>query len=190
MACNLSTGRTEPCKQYIGGIDELYLMRWSDIDYASVIGISSISLTPPIFTKKGGGNLSAFKFDLKGINSFESTSTVSHETAGVVFDQSITVTLKGLDDSSSDLFYDIITDKTVAFVKDRNSNNAYFFGSFNGMTNNGVFSSGQAAADLNGVTFTLTGQERHQYKVLEDANSYILSTKNIVVSTSQVTPTV
>ena len=58
------------------------------------------------------------------------------------------------------------------------------------MTNNGVFSSGQAAADLNGVTFTLTGQERHQYKVLEDANSYILSTKNIVVSTSQVTPTV
>jgi len=190
MACNLATGRTEPCKQYIGGLDELYLMRWSDVDYDSIVGLNSVSLNAPIFIKKGGGNIDAYKFDLKGINSFESTSTVSQETAGVVFDQSITVTLKGLDDSSSDLFYDIITDKTIAFVKDRNSNNAYFFGAFNGMTNNGVFSSGQAAADLNGVTFTMTGQERHQYKTLEDANSYILSTKNIVVSASQISPTV
>ncbi len=190
MACNLATGRTEPCKQYIGGLDYIYIFKWSEVDYDSMTNINSDLILATAYVKKGGGTLTAYKFDLKGINSFESTSTVSQETAGVVFDQSITVTLKGLDDSSSDLFYDIITDKTIAFVKDRNSNNAYFFGAFNGMTNNGVFSSGQAASDLNGVTFTMTGQERHQYKTLEDANSYILSTKNIVVSASQISPTV
>ncbi len=186
MACNLNLGRKEPCKQNIGGIDELYLMKWSDVDYDSTDNITSEDISIFTFVKKGGGNLTAYKFDLKGINSFESTSTVSQETAAKVYDQSITVTLKGLEDSSSQLFAEIISSKTVAFVKDRNTDQFYFFGAANGMTNNGVFSSGQAAADLNGVTFTMTGQERVPYKTLQGTSASALATKNIVVSATQI----
>ena len=186
MACNIAVGRKEPCKQNIGGIDELYLMKWSEIDYDSMTSITSESLNLTPFVKKGGGSLTAYKYDLKGINSFESTSTVSQETAGKVFDQSITITLKGIDQMSSSLFADIVSSRTVAFVKDRNSDEFYFFGATNGMTNNGVFSSGQAAADLSGVTFTMTGQERMPYKTMVGTTANDLANKNIVVSATQI----
>jgi hypothetical protein len=186
MACNIALGRKEPCKQNIGGIDELYLMKWSEVDYDSMTGITSEDLPIFTFVQKGGGNVIAYKFDLKGINSFESTSTVSQETAGKVFDQSITITLKGIDQTSSLLFAEIVSTRTVAFVKDRNSDEFYFFGATNGMTNNGVFSSGQAAADLSGVTFTMTGQERLPYKTMVGTSTSDLAAKNIVVSATQI----
>jgi len=95
MACNLATGRTEPCKQYIGGLDYIYIFKWSEVDYETMSNIHLDLIETPTYIKKGGGFMDAYKFDLKGINSFESTSTVSQETAGKVYDQSITVTLKG-----------------------------------------------------------------------------------------------
>ena len=190
MACNITNGRKEPCKQYIGGIDEIYFMKWSLVDYDSMLSLGSDSTTQGAFTVKGGGDLTAYKYDLKGINSFESTSTVSQETAGKVYDQSITVTLKGLDALSSAEYNELMSEKTIAFVKDRNVDVFYFFGSVNGMTNNGVFSSGQAMADLNGVTLTLTGQERVPYKMSAGTSASNLSALNIVVSASQIAPTV
>lgn len=190
MACNLANGRTEPCKQYIGGIDEIYFLKWSEVDYDSMDNIAADDLTVPVFTVKGGGDLTAYKYDLKGVNSFETTSTVSQETAGKVFDQSITVTLKGLDNASSVQFNELMSEKTIAFVKDRNVDAFYFFGVYNGMTNNGVLSSGQAMADLNGVTFTLTGQERVPYKMSSGTSTAVLTALNIDVSASQIAPTV
>ena len=185
MACNLANGRTEPCKQYIGGIDDIYFVKWSEVDFDSMTNIATDSLTALAFTKVGGGKLIAYKYDLKGINSFESTSTVSQETAGKVFDQSITVTLKGLDVASVTAFNELMSEKTVAFVKERNTGQYYIFGAINGMTNNGVLSSGQAAADLNGVTLTLTGQERTPFRTV-DVN--YLSSMNIAISATQINP--
>lgn len=185
MACNLATGRTEPCKQYIGGIDYIYIFKWSEVDYDSMSNIQSDAILSPTYVKKGGGDLTAYKFDLKGINSFESTSTVSQETAGKVFDQSITVTLKGLDFSSAQLYNELMSEKTVAFVRERNTDEYYIFGAINGMTNNGVLSSGQAAADLNGVTFTLTGQERTPFKTVSVT---ALSNVNLAISATQINP--
>ena len=188
MACNITNGRKEPCKQYIGGIDEIYFMKWSEVDYDSMTDLANDSITQATFAVKGGGDLTAYKYDLKGINSFESTSTVSQETAGKVFDQSITVTLKGLDSVSVTQFNELMSEKTIAFVKERNQDLYYFFGGVNGMTNNGVLSSGQAMADLNGVTFTLTGQERVPFKTFNSTAP--LSVLNIAVSASQIAPTV
>ena len=185
MACNLATGRTEPCKQYIGGLDYIYIFKWSDVDYDSMANLQSDLIPMTAYVKKSGGNLSAYKFDLKGINSFESTSTISQETAGKVFDQSITVTLKGLDVASVTAFNELMSEKTVAFVKERNTGQYYIFGAINGMTNNGVLSSGQAAADLNGVTLTLTGQERTPFRTV-DVN--YLSSMNIAISATQINP--
>ncbi len=185
MACNLATGRTEPCKQYIGGLDYIYIFKWSEVDYDSMTNINSDLILATAYVKKGGGTLTAYKFDLKGINSFESTSTVSQETAGKVFDQSITVTLKGLDFSSASAYNELMSEKTVAFVRERNTDEYYIFGAINGMTNNGVLSSGQAAADLNGVTFTLTGQERTPFKTVSVSQ---LSSVNIAISATQINP--
>jgi hypothetical protein len=185
MACNLSTGRTEPCKQYIGGIDYIYLFKWSEVDYDSMANLASDAIPMTAYVKNGGGTLTAYSFNLKGINSFESTSTVSQETAGKVFDQSVTLTLKGLDEASVVAFNELMSEKTVAFVRERNTNEYYIFGAINGMTNNGVLTSGQAAADLNGVTFTLTGQERVPFRTVGVTD---LSGLNIGISATQINP--
>ena len=185
MACNLSTGRTEPCKQYIGGIDYIYLFKWSEVDFDNMSNLQSEDTTMAAYVKRGGGTLTAYKYDLKGANSFEITSTVSQETAGKVYDQSITVTLKGLDVASVTAFNELMSEKTVAFVRERNTNDYYFFGAINGMTNNGVFSSGQAAADLSGTTFTMTGQERLPYRRIGVS---ALSSLNIAISGTQINP--
>lgn len=185
MACNLSTGRTEPCKQYIGGIDYIYIFKWSEVDYDSMANLASDAIPMTAYVKDGGGNLTAYKYDLKGINSFESTSTVSQETAGKVFDQSVTLTLKGLDVASVEEFNELMSEKTVAFVRERNTDQYYIFGAINGMTNNGVLSSGQAAADLNGTTFTLTGQERTPFRTVAVSS---LSSLNIAISGTQINP--
>ena len=76
MACNLANGRTEPCKQYIGGIDEIYFFKWSEVDYKSMFNIATDDLTAREFLKIGAGSLTAYKYDLKGINSFESLSLI------------------------------------------------------------------------------------------------------------------
>jgi len=185
MACNLSTGRTEPCKQYIGGIDYIYLFKWSEVDYDNMSNLQSEDMTMAAYVKNGGGTLTAYKYDLKGINSFESTSTVSHETAGKVYDQSITITLKGLDALSVKEFNEVVSEKTVAFVRERNTNDYYIFGAINGLTNNVVLTSGQAAADLSGATFTMTGQERLPYRRVEVS---ALSSINIAISGTQINP--
>lgn len=185
MACNLATGRTEPCKQYIGGIDYIYIFKWSEVEYTSMSRIENDYIDMQNFVKKGGGDLTAYKFNLKGINSFESTSTVSQETAGKVFDQSITITLKGLDYSSTELFNELMSEKTVAFVRERNTDLYYIFGAINGLTNNAVLSSGQAAADLSGATFTMTGQERLPYRRIGVSD---LSSLNIAISGTQINP--
>ena len=103
MACDISLGRIEPCKTSNGGLKAVYFVNEGDAtgvtyDATNTDAIATVTGTP-----------SAYKYDLKGINSFESTSTVSQETAGKVFDQSITITLKGIDQSSSSLFAEIVS---------------------------------------------------------------------------------
>jgi len=90
MACNLTLGRKEPCKDVIGGLKNIYF-----VDFG---GLGTVTLTDDEITNLTGasGSLTAFKYEVKGNSSFEQTITSSRETGTTFFDQTLTLTLKKL----------------------------------------------------------------------------------------------
>ena len=90
MACLLTTGRTEPCKDSVGGLTKVYFSDFggfdmSDVTYADTDAKGEI-------TAIGGGTV--YQYDLKGTSSFEQTITSSRENGTTFYDQVLTLILK------------------------------------------------------------------------------------------------
>jgi hypothetical protein len=71
MACDISLGRLEPCKDSSGGLKAVYFVNWGDAtgytyDGTNTDVIDAVAGTP-----------SAYKYDLKGTSSFTQTITSS-----------------------------------------------------------------------------------------------------------------
>ena len=86
MSCTLSLGRTEPCKDSVGGIKTVYF-----IDYGTMTVTYDATNTDVIDDL---GTITAYKYDLKGNNSFEQTITSSRENGTTFFEQALNITLK------------------------------------------------------------------------------------------------
>ena len=87
MACDLSKGRLEACKESVGGIKNLYIANYSDAMYAGMADASSNAPTAAAFdgtvaTLTAG--VDVHKFELRGDNNtfedrdWEIRTSVSH----------------------------------------------------------------------------------------------------------------
>jgi len=65
MSCLLTSGRTEPCKNSVGGLKAVYF-----IDYGTLGNVSFVSGTSAEIDTVSG-TPTAYKYDLKGTSSFE-----------------------------------------------------------------------------------------------------------------------
>ena len=90
MSCDITHGRLEPCKDAVGGLQNIYILNYglydeTDITYDTTAGyedqITAISLSTPA---------SIYNFELKGTNSFEQTITSSRENGTTFFEQLLT----------------------------------------------------------------------------------------------------
>ena len=90
MACDLTLGRKEPCKDSVGGIKNIYFVDFGDL--------GTVTLTDDEITNMTGtaGNLTAYKYEVKGASSLEQTVTASRETGTTFYDQTLNITLKKL----------------------------------------------------------------------------------------------
>ena len=68
MACDLSAGRLVPCKDNLGGIQEVYFVDYGDIT-ATTLTLDEVT--------DAEGTFNAYKYDLKGANSLETAITSS-----------------------------------------------------------------------------------------------------------------
>ena len=87
MACNLSAGRQEVCKESIGGIQGVYFINY-------VTGS---------FTKNGSGEVTAvpsgstlYYYQLKGSSAYTETVTTSRDNGTTFFSQELVLNLKKL----------------------------------------------------------------------------------------------
>ena len=87
MACDLTRGRKEACLDSTGGIKTVYFVDYGDL--------GTITKTDDEITDLGG-TFTAYKYELKGANSFETTINSSRENGTTFFEQSLTIQLKGL----------------------------------------------------------------------------------------------
>ena len=152
MACNLSAGRNEPCKESVGGLTGVYFFQ---------------SFTTGSFTTNAGGEITAFPtgsivyyYDLKGNSSYTETVNSSRDNGTTFFSQELTLNLKKLTNEMTTQL------KLMAYgrpqiVVNTMSGDSLLVGKTQGAdVTAGTIQTGAALGDLYGYSVTFTGLEQ------------------------------
>ena len=150
MACNLSVGRMEPCKESIGGLAGVYFLNF----------------TTGSFTKNANGEITAFPsgstvyyYQLKGTSAYTETVNSSRENGTTFFSQETVLNLKKITQEMSTQL------KLMAYGRPQiviatNNGDAFLAGETLGCdVTAGTIQTGAALGDLYGYSVTLTGTE-------------------------------
>jgi hypothetical protein len=150
MACDLTKGRKEPCKDVVGGLKAVYFTDFGDYGTVTETEDEITDMT---------GTFTAFKYELKGNSSFEQAITSSRENGTTFFDQTLTLTLKKLTKEDNKELKLLAYGRPHVAVEDYNGN-VFVMGLEHGAeVTGGTVSTGAAMADLSGYTLTLNAQE-------------------------------
>lgn len=162
MACDISLGRIEPCKDSVGGLKALYFINYGDITSVTY----DITDTDVIATI--AGLPSAYKYDIKGTSTFTQNIQTSRESGTTAFEQVLEVTLHKLTKEDHKEIKLLSFGRPHVIVEDYNGN--YFLaGLEHGMdVTGGTIVTGAAMNELSGYTLTLTGMERAPANFLVD----------------------
>lgn len=162
MACDISLGRTEPCKDSVGGLNAIYFVNFGDLgaityDTTNTDVIDAIADSP-----------SAYKYDLKGTSTFTQNIQSDRATGTTAFEQVLEVTLKKLSVADHKEIKLLSYGRPHVIVEDYNGN--YFIaGLEHGCdVTGGTIVTGGAMNELSGYTLTLTGMERVPANFLGD----------------------
>ena len=161
MACDLTKGRIEPCKDVVGGIKNVYFIDFGDIT------ITYDSINTDVVDDLGA--VTAYKYELKGNSSFEQTVNASRENGTVFYEQTLNLTLKKLSVADNKELKLLAYGRPHVVVQDYNGN-AFLMGAINGAdVSGGTIVTGAAMGDLSGYTLTFTGQEKTPANFLDGA---------------------
>lgn len=151
MACDLTRGRKEPCKDVVGGLRAVYFTDFGD--YGTVTQDADDQITDM------SGTFTAYKYELKGNSSFEQAITSSRENGTTFFDQTLTLTLKKLSKEDHKELKLLAYGRPHVAVEDYNGN-VFVMGLEHGAeVTGGTIVTGAAMGDLSGYTLTLNAQE-------------------------------
>lgn len=151
MACNLSQGRQEVCKESIGGLQGAYF----------------INYTTGSFTKNGAGEVTAlpsgstvYYYQLKGSSAYTETVNTSRDNGTTFFSQELVLNLKKLTNEMTTQL------KLMAYGRPQivvwtNNGDALLVGEQLGAdVTAGTIQTGAALGDLYGYSVTFTGMEQ------------------------------
>lgn len=151
MACNLSVGRQEPCKESVGGLTGVYFLNF----------------TTASFTTNANGEITAFPsgstvyyYDLKGNSSYTETVNSSRDNGTTFFSQELVLNLKKLTNEMTTQL------KLMAYgrpqiVVNTMSGDSLLIGKTQGAdVTAGTIQTGAALGDLYGYSVTFTGLEQ------------------------------
>ena len=166
MGCDLTLGRLEPCKDKVGGIEEVSFINYEDAPFAtftnSVVSgqednIASVSGTPSCFT-----------YEIRGVGSFTQNIQSDRATGTTAFEQVLEITLKKLTAATHKELKMLVWGNPKVIIKDYNGN--YFIaGIEHGMdVTGGTIVTGAAMNELSGYTLTLTGMEKKPAPFLDN----------------------
>jgi len=152
MACNITTGRNEPCKDSVGGLSGVYF----------------INYTTASFTENGSGEITAvpsgsilYYYELKGNSSYAEAVNSSRDNGTTFFNQELTLNLKKLTNEMTTAL------KTLAYGRPQiivatNNGDALLVGRSEGADlTAGSIQTGGAFGDLYGYSgIVFTGMEK------------------------------
>lgn len=171
MACDLTNGRKEVCKDAVGGLDAIYFINYGieadDVTY-------NVTNTDVIDTVERVTSI--YKYELKGNNTLSQVITSSRENGTTFVEQTITAELKK---------QDIVTHKNVKMmaygrphVIVKNRNNQYWLVGLNWGTEltTGTIEEGVAMGDFNGYKLTLVATEKLPANLINVVSDAALAT--------------
>jgi hypothetical protein len=151
MACNLTQGRQEVCKESVGGLQGVYFLNF----------------TTGSFTKNASGEVTAlpsgstvYYYELKGTSAYTETVNSSRENGTTFFNQELTLNLKKLTNEMTTQL------KLMAYGRPQivvwtKQGDALLVGETEGADlTAGTIQTGGAMGDLYGYSATFTGQEQ------------------------------
>jgi len=151
MACNITAGRNEVCKDSIGGLAGVYFLNY----------------TTGSFTKNGNGEVTAlpsgstvYYYELKGNSAYTETVNTSRDNGTTFFSQELLLNLKKLTNEMTTQMKLLAYGRPQIVVWTMNGD-ALLVGEREGadMTA-GTLQTGAAMGDLYGYSLTFTGQEQ------------------------------
>ncbi len=151
MACNLTQGRQEVCKESVGGLSGVYF----------------INYTTGSFTKNGSGQVTAlptgttvYYYELKGNSSYTETVNSSRDNGTTFFSQELVLNLKKLTNEMTTQLKLMAYGRPQIVVWTMNGD-ALLVGEREGAdVTAGTIQTGGALGDLYGYSVTFTGQEQ------------------------------
>lgn len=153
MACDLSSGRLEVCKDSVGGLKAVYFVNYGDAtgytyDVTNTDVIDAVAGTP-----------SAYKYELKGASTFTQNVNSSRENGTTFWEQVLELTFKKLTVKDHKELKLMAYGRPQVIVEDNNGN-LFYCGLQHGMeVSGGTIVTGAAMGDLSGYTLVLSGQE-------------------------------
>ena len=151
MACDLTNGRAEVCKESVGGIQGVYF----------------INFTTGSFTKSADGEVTAlpsgstaYYYELKGTSAYTETVNTSRENGTTFFSQELTLNLKKLTNTMTTQLKLLAYGRPQILVHTKNGE-TLLVGEENGADlTAGTIQTGAALGDLYGYSATMTGEEK------------------------------
>jgi hypothetical protein len=151
MACNITAGRNEVCKDSVGGIQGVYFINYTTGSFTTN-GNGEITAVP------SGSNL--YYYELKGTSAYTETVNSSRDNGTTFFSQELTLNLKKLTNEMTTQLKLLAYGRPQIIVWTMNGD-ALLVGQTEGADlTAGTIQTGGALGDLYGYSLTFTGQER------------------------------
>ena len=181
MACDLTLGRKEPCKDVVGGIKAVYFADFGD--FSTIVYTSGTDVIDTL-----GTGLTVLQYDVKGNSSFEQNITSSRENGTTFFEQTLNLTLHKLTKEDNKELKLMAYGRPHILVEDYNQN-VFVMGLENGAdVSGGTIVTGAAMGDLSGYTLTFSGMEKVPANFLENSGGQTGAAQITAAGASTITP--
>lgn len=146
MACDISSGRLRYCKEFVGGVANIYLLNYVSDAFTVSAGNEATAINPLV--------TAVYEYEIDGDTHNLVQNFVSSKDNGTsVNTQTLTFMLKGMDATTSVQINTLVKGKVIAVIKDRNGK-YIALGIDDGMDFNADAVTGSAKTDMNGYTLT------------------------------------
>jgi len=154
MACDINSGRLEPCKDSVGGINAVYFINYGDL------GAITYDSTDTDVIDTVAGSPSAYKYDVRGNSTYTENIQSSRENGTTAFEQVLELTLKKLTKEDHKTIKLLSFGRPNILVEDNNGN-VFLAGLEHGAdVTGGTVVTGGSMSDMSGYTLSLTGMEK------------------------------
>lgn len=154
MACDITTGRTEPCKDSVGGINAVYFVNYGDM------GAISYNSSDDDVIDNVGSSPSAYKYEVRGNSTYTENIQSSRENGTTAFEQVLELTLKKLTKEDHKTIKLLSFGRPNILIEDNNGN-VFLAGLEHGAdVTGGTVVTGGAMGDMSGYTLSFTGMEK------------------------------